>query len=55
VLLKETIGNDDKERLSKLMSEDDLGVLIFIEVEDGEDYPEYYISAKAYKEEEIII
>jgi len=55
VLLKETIGNDDKERLSKLMSEDDLGVLIFIEVEDGEDYPKYYISAKAYKEEEEII
>lgn len=55
VLLKETIGSDDKKELSKLMSEDDSGVLIFIEVEDEEDYPEYYISAKAYKEEEIII
>jgi hypothetical protein len=53
VLLKETIGKDDKEKLSELMSEDDLGVLIFIEVEDGETYPEYYISARSYKEDEI--
>ena len=53
VLLKETIGSDDKEKLSELMSEDDLGVLIFIEVEDEDTYPEYYISTKAYKEDEI--
>ena len=53
VLLKETIGSDDKQKLSGLMSEDNLGVLIFIEVEDEIDYPEYYISAKAYKEDEI--
>lgn len=51
VLLKETIGSDDKEKLSELMSEDDLGVLIFIEVEDEETYPDYYISAKACKDE----
>ena len=51
VLLKETIDSDDKEELSKLMAEDDLGVLIFIEVEDGESYPDYYISAKSYKDE----
>ena len=51
VLLKETIDSDDKEELSKLMAKDDLGVLIFIEVEDGESYPDYYISAKSYKDE----
>lgn len=51
VLLKETIGSDDKEKLSELMSKDDLGVLIFIEVEDEETYPDYYISAKACKDE----
>ena len=53
VLLKETISKDDKEKLSELMSENDSGVLIFIEVEDGESYPEYYLSTKAYKEDEI--
>ena len=51
VLLKETIDSDDKEKLSELMSEDDLGVLVFIEVEDEETYPDYYISAKACKDE----
>lgn len=51
VLLKETIDSDDKEELSKLMAKDDLGVLIFIEVEDEESYPDYYISAKSYKDE----
>lgn len=52
VLLKETIGSDDKKELSKLMSEDDSGVLIFIEVEDEEKYPDYHISTKAYKDDE---
>ena len=53
VLLKETISKDDKEKLSELMSENDSGVLIFIEVEDEESYPDYYLSAKACKEDEI--
>ena len=51
VLLKETISKDDKKKLSELMSEDDLGVLIFIEIKDEETCPEYYISA-TYKEDE---
>ena len=51
VLLKETMRRKDKEKLSEIMTEDNLGGLIFIEVEDGETYPDDYISAKAYKDE----
>lgn len=50
VVLKDTISDDDKEQLSKLMSKDELGVLVFIDVEEDANYPEYWISAKAYEQ-----
>lgn len=53
VYLKETLSKDDKETLSELMSKDESGALIFIEVEDENSYPQYYLSAKAYEEDEI--
>ena len=31
------------------MSENELGVLIFVDVEEDANYPEYWISAKAHE------